>query len=105
MTWQKVTAMIPPANDSLLEDLYNGAYKNSCYVAPGTCPRIQSFLYHHIIKKAGFPAKKRVKTMAGNQIWWMEIDNERFVMPEGIKVIEVKSADNGEVWYIERSLI
>jgi hypothetical protein len=43
--------------------------------------------------------------MAGNRIWWMEIDNERFIMPEGVKVIEMKSADNGEVWYLDKSVI
>jgi hypothetical protein len=60
MIWQKVTVMIPPAND-LLEDLYNGAYKNRCYVAQGTCPRIHSFLRHHVIKRLDF----RLKTESG----------------------------------------
>jgi hypothetical protein len=105
MTWQKVTVMVPPSNDNLLQEFVHEAFgPKGCHANSRWCPHIRTFLRQHFIKKVGFPAQKRVRTMAGTQIWWTEIEGERFVMPEGIKVLEMKSADNGEVWYIEKSL-
>ena len=102
----KVTAFLPPANDSLVLELNKEAYKNGCFVLPSTryCPRIRPYLHHHVMKTVDVPAGQKVKTMAGDKIRWIEMDHQRYLMPAGVKVWGFEKVHNGEVWKIEKSL-
>ena len=73
MPWQKVTVLVPPANDSQVVDLLQEARENGCWAEPRGCPRIRPFLHHHVVKKSKFSAEQKVRTMAGNEIWWTQI--------------------------------
>ena len=106
MTWQNVTVFMPPANDTRLVQLYD-ASRNSAYpLDRKASPDIRPYLHHHVVKETGFESGKRVKTMSGNRIWWIETedDNHRYVMPQGVKVTRVYVTDNGELWHVDRSL-
>lgn len=104
MPWQNVTVFVPPANDSLVAELLQEAYANGCWFEPKNCPRVRPYLHHHVVEKSSFPAGKKVKTMAGNRIWWTTVGEEKYLMPNGIKVREIEEAQNGERWHVERSL-
>ncbi len=106
MTWQNVTVFMPPANDTRLAQLFEETKKSGCFFDRKASPGIRPYLHHHVVKKTGFESGKRVKTMSGNRIWWIEMgdDNHRYIMPQGVKVTRIYVTDNGELWHIDRSL-
>ena len=104
MTWQNVTVFVPPANDTHLHELIAEAQTNGCWWEARYCPRVPIFLHHHIVKKSNFPPGKKVKTLAGNKIWWTQVGEDRYVMPQGTKVLLIEDRLNGQRWHIEKSL-
>lgn len=105
MTWHNVTVFMPPANDTQLLQLFDEANKRECLFNHKACPGIRQYLHRHVVKKTRFESGKRVKTMADNIIWWIEMgNNDRYIMPQGVRVERIDFADNGELWHVEKSL-
>ncbi len=104
MPWRNITVFVPPGNDTVLTELLQEARTNGCWLEPRYCPRVRPFLQHHVVKASNFPAEKKVRTMGGNKIWWTMVGDDKFLMPEGIKVGEIEQAENGERWHIATSL-
>jgi hypothetical protein len=77
--------------------------ESRCISDPRECPRIAPFLKHHMVERS-IPVDSKVKTMAGNKLWWSQVGDSRYVYPGGIKVLNHYEAWNGEMWEIERPL-
>lgn len=64
---------------------------------------LQHFVEAHVVPASPWEEGKKVKTMAGNEIWWENRDSKMLLMPGNVEVAKVaKQVGNGEVWIIEK---
>lgn len=63
---------------------------------------MQRFVEAHIVPVSPFEEKKKVKTLAGREIWW-EMDGDTMkIYPDGTKVRDVRTTvPNGQIWTVE----
>jgi hypothetical protein len=104
--WGNTTIFVPDSQGQEWKDLSFQTSKvdeGLCKVYPERCPRIDPFLRHHMVTRS-IPEGMKVKTMAGNKVWWSQVGGDRYLFPGGIKILECEAAWNGEIWKIERPL-
>ena len=65
---------------------------------------LKRFVDAHVVPKSPWQAGKRVKTLAGKELWWEEIrgdkaeEKKRVIMPSGVEIEGVVSqVENGEI--------
>ena len=99
--WENVTVIVPDPEGMAWKDLdLYGKYKTSGF---GNDKPYHEFLHHHFVTRS-VPQDKKVRTMAGNKIWWSRVGNESYIYPGAIKMMSRAEASNGEVWVVERPL-
>ncbi|KAK7425692.1 hypothetical protein QQZ08_007791 [Neonectria magnoliae] len=60
------------------------------------------FVEEHLVAGSPWAQGDKAETVAGKQIWWVEKDGKRLVMPDEVEVERVASqVANGEVWIIK----
>lgn len=105
-TWGNATLFVPDPESQEWKDL---EYEKEIEQWPcdanvlKNCPHILRFLKHHYVGRL-IPTDKKVKTLAGNKIWWSKVGDEKYIYPGGIKVLREMVAWNGELWVIEKPL-
>ncbi|KZF21079.1 hypothetical protein L228DRAFT_269481 [Xylona heveae TC161] len=63
---------------------------------------LRRFTEAHIVPANPWKEGEKVKTEAGNVVWWETKDGEKIIQPGNIKVSSVlKQVANGEVWIIQ----
>lgn len=66
---------------------------------------LERFVTRHIITESPWEEGKKVKTLAGNEVWWENNEGEKTIQPAGVKVTTVaEKVANGEIWVLEGSL-
>jgi hypothetical protein len=56
------------------------------------------FVDAHVLPQSPWQSGDKVKTLAGREVWWEEMDGKRLIMPEKIEVERVANkAGNGEL--------
>ncbi|KAL6704737.1 hypothetical protein ACN47E_007658 [Coniothyrium glycines] len=66
---------------------------------------LERFVTRHIIPESPWEEGKKVKTLAGNEVWWENKDGEKKIQPAGVKVISIADkVANGEIWVLDGSL-
>jgi len=96
-----VTAIVPDPASQVWKDL--DLYRKYKVDQFGDVKPYRDFLHHHFVTRS-VPQSKKVKTMAGNKIWWSRVGNESFICPGAIKIMSREEASNGEIWVVERPL-
>ncbi|KPM45894.1 hypothetical protein AK830_g731 [Neonectria ditissima] len=60
------------------------------------------FVEEHLVAGSPWAQDDKAETVTGKQVWWVEKDGKRFVMPDDVEVERVASqVANGEVWIIK----
>ncbi|KAF7537179.1 hypothetical protein G7Z17_g12904 [Cylindrodendrum hubeiense] len=60
------------------------------------------FVEAHLVAGSPWSPNDRAETVLGKQVWWVEKDGKRFVMPDEVEVERVASqVANGEVWILK----
>lgn len=63
---------------------------------------IKRFVEAHVIPKSPWEEKEKVKSLAGEELWWESRDGSTFVMPGKVEVERIaKQVGNGEVWILQ----
>ena len=88
----------------MLATLSREVFEKGCFFNRQACPLVHPFLLHHVCKVTGLTLGRKVRSMAGNRIWWVQLGDDRYVLPDGVRVTEIVKAENGEVWHLENSL-
>ena len=105
-TWGNATLFVPDPESQEWKDLeYEKEVREwPCITnVPEKCPHIPRFLKHHYVGRL-IPMDKKVKTLAGNKIWWSKVGDDKYIYPDGINVLKEDVAWNDELWIIEKSL-
>jgi hypothetical protein len=104
--WGNVTLLVP---DPESQEWKNLEYEKEISEWPcienvhQKCPHILRFLKHHYIEHL-IPMDKKVKTLAGNKIWWSKEGDDKYIYPGKIKILQERVAWNGELWLIQKPL-
>jgi hypothetical protein len=100
--WENVTVIVPDPEGQAWKnlDLYD---KYRQYPRNQDLKPFRKFLHHHFVTRS-VPLDKKIKTIAGNRIWWSKVGNESHIYPGDIKILSQAEASNGEVWIAERPL-
>lgn len=62
---------------------------------------MRRWLEGHVVPRSPWSVGEKVKTQAGNEVWWEEKDGKRVIMPKGIEVTgKPETVGNGELWTI-----
>jgi hypothetical protein len=97
-----VTAIVPDPASQVWKDL--NLYDKFRHYPWNQDPKpFRKFLHHHFVTQS-VPPDKKVKTMAGDRIWWNQVGNESYIYPGAIKIMSRAEASNGEIWVVERPL-
>ena len=66
---------------------------------------LRRFVEAHIVPSSPWIEGDKVKTLAGNEIWWESKDGKQYVQPGNIQVSQVADrVANGEVWILDGTL-
>ncbi|KAF1949473.1 hypothetical protein CC80DRAFT_457503 [Byssothecium circinans] len=66
---------------------------------------LRRFVESHIVTESPWEEGKKVKTLAGNEVWWETKDGQKKIQPGDVKVTDIADkVSNGEVWVIGGSL-
>ncbi|KAF2001181.1 hypothetical protein P154DRAFT_575254 [Amniculicola lignicola CBS 123094] len=66
---------------------------------------LRRFVESHIIPESPWEEGKKVKTLAGREIWYESKDGKKRIQPGDVEVISIADkVSNGEVWVIGGSL-
>jgi hypothetical protein len=68
------------------------------------CAAIRRFLGHHLVDASSLEEGRKKKTKAGNKIWWVQVGENGYIYPKGVKILAREAALNGEVIVIEKPL-
>jgi len=103
--WGNVTILAPDPQSEEWKalGLVDEHVEKNCYFQPEKCPREQRFVKHHLVESS-LRQDKKYKTVAGDKVWWCEVNGDRYLYPAAVKVLERVEALNGEIWKIERPL-
>jgi len=87
----------PKDYDNLGADAYEGeqgeerAHRN-----------VRRFVEAHVVPVSPWKEGEKVKTLAGDEIWWESKDGAKIIQPGNVKVSSVASkVYNGEVWILQ----
>ncbi|KAH6638237.1 hypothetical protein C7974DRAFT_451534 [Boeremia exigua] len=107
---QNATVLAP--NNTVMKNMKTKPWKDpedynqfgaQAYEGTGGSDRAQSnlerFLNHHIIPESPWEEGKKVKTLAGNEVWWESKNGQKSIQPGNIEVTSIADkAANGEIW-------
>ncbi|CAE7002215.1 hypothetical protein PTNB73_10234 [Pyrenophora teres f. teres] len=63
------------------------------------------FVQRHIIPESPWEEGRKIKTLAGNEIWWETKDGQKKIQPGDVEVKSIADkVSNGEVWVLGGSL-
>ncbi|KAF2155819.1 FAS1 domain-containing protein [Myriangium duriaei CBS 260.36] len=67
---------------------------------------LAKFVSAHVVPASPWEQGKKVRTLAGGEVWWEEDrQGTKRVMPGGVEVLEIgKQVGNGEVWVLKDAL-
>ncbi|CAO2656944.1 Nn.00g057470.m01.CDS01 [Neocucurbitaria sp. VM-36] len=66
---------------------------------------LERFVQRHIVPESPWEEGKKVKTLAGNEVWWESKDGQKKIQPGGVEVTSIADkVSNGEVWILGESL-
>lgn len=104
-TWGNATLFVPDHEGQEWKDLgyAEEVLKFHCIPIPENCPGVSQFLRHHYVGKL-LQQGRKVKTLAGDKIWYNQVNGNIYLYPGGVKVLRKDIAWNGEVWIIEKPL-
>ncbi|EOA89080.1 hypothetical protein ACJQWK_06042 [Exserohilum turcicum] len=67
---------------------------------------LERFVQRHIVPESPWEEGKKVKTLAGNEVWWESKDGQKKIQPANIEVTSIADkVSNGEVWVLGGSLV
>ncbi|KAF2799103.1 hypothetical protein K505DRAFT_295179 [Melanomma pulvis-pyrius CBS 109.77] len=67
---------------------------------------LRTFVEAHIVPQSPWEEGQKVKTLAGNEIWWEIKDGKKNIQPSDVEVTSIADkVSNGEVWIIGGSLV
>lgn len=67
---------------------------------------LERFVQKHIVPQSPWAEGDKVKTLAGNEIWWESKDGQKRIQPGDVEVTSVADkVSNGEVWVLGGSLV
>ncbi|KAI8719715.1 FAS1 domain-containing protein [Fusarium sp. LHS14.1] len=63
---------------------------------------MRRFVEAHLVPESPWGENEKVKTVGGKEVWWVEKDGKRVVMPDEIEVDNVVGqVGNGELWILK----
>ncbi|KAM5355141.1 hypothetical protein ACJ41O_001787 [Fusarium nematophilum] len=63
---------------------------------------MRRFVEAHLVPRSPWAENERAKTVGGKEIWWVERDGRRVVMPDEVDVERVAGqVGNGELWILK----
>ncbi|KAI8685037.1 FAS1 domain-containing protein [Fusarium keratoplasticum] len=63
---------------------------------------MRKFVEAHLVPESPWGENDKVKTVGGKEVWWVEKDGKRVVMPDEIEVEHVVGqVGNGELWILK----
>ncbi|KAH7399517.1 hypothetical protein BKA66DRAFT_451985 [Pyrenochaeta sp. MPI-SDFR-AT-0127] len=66
---------------------------------------LERFVQRHIVPESPWAEGKKVKTLAGNEVWWESKDGQKRIQPGDVEVTSIADkVANGEVWILGGSL-
>ncbi|KAF3001932.1 hypothetical protein E8E13_006833 [Curvularia kusanoi] len=66
---------------------------------------LERFVKSHIVPDSPWEEGKKVKTLAGNEIWWESKNGQKMIQPGDIEVKSIADkVANGEIWMLGGSL-
>ncbi|KAJ8112068.1 hypothetical protein OPT61_g5475 [Boeremia exigua] len=66
---------------------------------------LERFVKSHIVPKSPWEEGEKIKTLAGNEIWWEFNDGRKTIQPGNIEVTSIADkVANGEIWVLGDSL-
>ncbi|KAM0563030.1 hypothetical protein ACHAPJ_001874 [Fusarium lateritium] len=87
----------PADYDSLGADAYEGDGGQDRAKA-----NLQRFVEAHLVPSSPWEKEEKVKTLGGNEVWWIEKEGRKVVMPDEVEVERVASqVGNGELWILK----
>ncbi|KAF4463540.1 fas1 domain-containing [Fusarium albosuccineum] len=90
--WEK-----PADYDTLGVDAYEGEKGQDRARA-----NMRRFVEAHLVSTSPWAENEKVKTVADKEVWWVEKDGKRVVMPDEVEVDRVASqVGNGELWILK----
>lgn len=62
---------------------------------------LKRFVEAHVVPTSPWKEGEKIKTLAGNEVWWESKDGKQYMKPGNIEVAEVAdTVANGEVWVL-----
>ncbi|KAF2830994.1 hypothetical protein CC86DRAFT_366487 [Ophiobolus disseminans] len=66
---------------------------------------LERFVQRHIVPQSPWEEGKKIKTLAGNEVWWENKDGQKKIQPGNVQVTSIADkVSNGEVWILGGSL-
>ncbi|OAL55955.1 hypothetical protein IQ07DRAFT_583392 [Pyrenochaeta sp. DS3sAY3a] len=66
---------------------------------------LERFVQRHIVPESPWEEGKKVKTLAGDEIWWETKNGQKKIQPGNVEVTSIADkVSNGEVWVLGGSL-
>ncbi|KAH8732940.1 hypothetical protein GQ44DRAFT_668558 [Phaeosphaeriaceae sp. PMI808] len=66
---------------------------------------LERFVQSHIVPESPWEEGKKIKTLAGNEVWWETKHGQKKIQPSNIEVTSIADkVSNGEVWILGGSL-
>ncbi|XP_014558457.1 hypothetical protein COCVIDRAFT_94312 [Bipolaris victoriae FI3] len=66
---------------------------------------LERFVQRHIVPESPWEEGKKIKTLAGNEIWWESKDGQKKIQPANVEIKSIADkVANGEVWVLGGSL-
>ncbi|KAF1932428.1 uncharacterized protein M421DRAFT_2052 [Didymella exigua CBS 183.55] len=66
---------------------------------------LERFVKRHIVAESPWEEGRKVKTLAGNEVWWESKDGQKTIQPGNIEVTSTPDkVANGEIWVLGGSL-
>ncbi|KAF5658998.1 fas1 domain-containing protein [Fusarium heterosporum] len=63
---------------------------------------MRRFVVAHLVPSSPWDKDEKIKTLGGKEIWWVEKEGRRVVMPDEVEVERVASqVGNGELWILK----
>lgn len=63
---------------------------------------LKKFVESHVVPSSPWPEGEKVKTLAGQEVWWVSDGDKKIIKPGDIEVESVaERVSNGEVWIIK----
>ncbi|KAJ4015242.1 hypothetical protein NW752_006694 [Fusarium irregulare] len=63
---------------------------------------MRRFVEAHLVPASPWEKEEKIKTLGGKEVWWVEKDGNKVIMPDEVEVERVASqVGNGELWILK----